>query len=87
MENTVGTKERLEEFIRAAFLLDDEELEALDHQRPMTQNLFDSIIDKCMEEGIDNIFESLLREYPEFLRVYAEKIEREVEGIELPDFR
>lgn len=46
----------------------------------MTQEIYDSILDRCMELGTaaDDLFYRMLLEYPDFLSVYAQKIEDEV---------
>ena len=62
------------------FEFTDEELAAIDCQIPMTQEIYDSILDRCMELGTaaDDLFYRMLLEYPDFLPVYAQKIEDEV---------
>ena len=55
-------------------------------QSGMTQELFESIIDKCekMETEVDSLFFRLLDEYPEFMDVRSSKIEEEVKKANLP---
>ena len=62
------------------FEFTDEELAAIDCQIPMTQEIYDSILDRCMELGTaaDDLFNRMLLEYSDFLSVYAQKIEDEV---------
>lgn len=62
------------------FEFTDEQLAAIDCQIPMTQEIYDSILDCCMELGTaaDDLFYRMLLEYPDFLSVYAQKIEDEV---------
>lgn len=41
---------------------------------------YDSVLDRCMELGTatDDLFNRMLLEYPDFMSVYAQKIEDEV---------
>lgn len=73
-------KDNMRYFLVETFEFSDEQLAAIDCQIPMTQKLYDSILDRCMEIGSDSdrIFYRLLLEYPDFLSVYADRIEREV---------
>ena len=74
-------KRNLEEFLTITFEFTDEQLAAIDYQIPMTQEIYDSILDRCMVLGssVDNLFYRLLVEYPDFMTVYANRIEQEVE--------
>ena len=67
-------------FLVETFEFSDEQLAAIDCQIPMTQEIYDSILDQCMEIGSDSerIFYRMLLEYPDFLSVYADRIEQEV---------
>lgn len=71
---------RLCKFFIEIFEFKDEQLAAIDCQIPMTQEIYDSILDRCMELGMaaDDLFYRMLLEYPDFLSVYAQKIEDEV---------
>ena len=71
---------RLCKFFIEIFEFTDEQLAAIDCQIPMTQEIYDSILDRCMELGTaaDDLFYRMLLEYPDFLSVYAQKIEDEV---------
>ena len=62
------------------FEFTDEQLAAIDYQIPMTQEIYDSVLDRCMELGTatDDLFNRMLLEYPDFMSVYAQKIEDEV---------
>ena len=57
----------------------------------MTQELFESIIERCNELGsdADKIFYRLLKEYPDLTGVYGAKIEKKLEeqypDVELPE--
>lgn len=74
----------MDEFLKITFLMDDEQQKAIDNQIPMTQNLFNSCIERCMEIGAENHFFQLLEKYPDYVQGYAEEIEKEISRIELP---
>lgn len=80
-------KERLAEFVREAIYLTEEENAAIEHQVPMTQELFEQCVDHCVQIGAYFRMTCLLNEYPEFAEEYARKIEEEVEdsNIEIPE--
>lgn len=77
MERVSDFESNLSEFLEMTFRLTEEELRAVDHMIPMTQELFDSIVDKCAGMETDNFFFKFIGEYPEFLEIYAERIEQE----------
>ena len=60
---------RLCKFFIEIFELTDEQLAAIDYQIPMTQEIYDSVLDRCMELGTaaDDLFYRMLREYPDFM--------------------
>ena len=62
-------KDNMRYFLVETFEFSDEQLEAIDYQITMTQELYDSILDRCMEIGADSerIFYRMLLEYPDFL--------------------
>lgn len=80
-------KERLAEFVREAIYLTEEENEAIEHQIPMTQELFEQCTAHCEEIGAMYRLTCLIDEYPEFADEYVRKMEEEVEdsGIEVPE--
>lgn len=86
MEFTEKEFKNLWSFIVESMEFTDEENAAIEHVIPMTQELFNSIIDKCNEIGsdVDPLFYRMLDEYKDFMCVYADKIEKEVEDVELP---
>ena len=63
-------KEKLKEMAAAIFELSDEEDDALHGFIPMTQEIFDSCMEKCKKAGtrMDGIARKLIRKYPEFQR-------------------
>lgn len=71
---------RLCKFFIEIFEFTDEQLAAIDYQIPMTQEIYNSVLDRCMEPGTaaDDLFNRMLLEYPDFMSVYAQRIEDEV---------
>lgn len=78
-------------FLLKIFELTDEQLAAIDYQIPMTQAIYNSILDRYTELGAmsDDLFFSLLNEYPEYLSVYDQKIKDEMSkkyrAIDIPE--
>lgn len=87
MEFTEKEFKNLWSFIVESMEFTDEENAAIEHVIPMTQELYNSIMDKCMEIGsdVDPLFHRLLIEYQNFMAVYADRIEEEVKDVELPE--
>ena len=54
---------RLCKFFIEIFELTDEQLAAIDYQIPMTQEIYDSVLDRCMELGCK--FQSIGASIPE----------------------
>ena len=75
-----GINKRLCNFFIEIFEFTDEQLAAIDYQISMTQEIYDSVLDRCMElrTAADDLFNRMLLEYPDFMSVYAQKIEDEV---------
>lgn len=75
-------------FLVETFEFTEEQNDAIDHQIPMTQELFDSIMDRCMELGsdVDGLFLRLINEYEEFSNVYTNRILEEVKAVKLPEW-
>lgn len=75
-------------FLVETFEFTEEQNDAIDHQIPMTQELFDSIMDRCMELGsdVEPLFLRLMKEYEEFSNVYADRIIEEAKDVELPEW-
>lgn len=80
-------KERLAEFVREAIYLTEEENAAIEHQIPMTQELFEQCVGHCVEIGAYFRLTCLLNEFSYFADEYVRKIEEEVENsdIEIPE--
>lgn len=51
-------------FTALTFLLNQEELDACLGAVPMTQELFDSILERCMGQQVDEFFYEMLSKYP-----------------------
>lgn len=76
-------KRRLGEFVREVIYLTEEENAAIEHQIPMTQELFG----QCVEIGAYFRLTCLLNEFSYFANEYVRKIEEEVtdSDIEIPE--
>ena len=91
MDLTNEQMENLKSFLLETFAFTDEQTAAMDQQIPMTQEIFESILERCNELGsaADKTFYRLLKEYPDFTDVYGQKLEKEVNerrpDTELPD--
>lgn len=78
-------KRNFEEFLIATFEFSEEELEAIDKQRPMTMELFSSCLARCTELGLNRFFGTLLNEFPDLADEYIKAIEEELKAVDLPD--
>ena len=58
-------KHNFEEFLITTFKFSEDELAAIDKQKPMTMEIFSLCLAKCTEHGLYKLFERLLDEYPE----------------------
>lgn len=81
MEFTEKEQKNLWSFIVESMEFTDEQNAAIEHVIPITQEIYDSILDKCNEIGseVDPLFHRLLIEYPDFMSNYAEKLEAELD--------
>lgn len=70
--------DRFDEFLKATFLLDEDELKALDKQTPMTQEMFDHLCERLTEIGTDRLAIELMLDYPDLLQKSADRIEKEL---------
>lgn len=72
-------------FLVEVFGLTEEQNLAIDGQIPMTQEVYDSILDRCTEIGsdADSVFYRMLSEYPDFMCCYADEILKDVEDVDI----
>lgn len=75
---TSDQEERLREFFAVTLTMNETEWKAVDGMIPMTQELFDSIVDKCGSDDLDRFFLDFASKYPDFLKAHTEKIEAEL---------
>ena len=80
---TPKQRERMDAFFATLFALNSREHAAIENVIPMTQDLFDSIVDKCIGAEFDGFICDFMLKYPEFLQIHAERIEAEL--AKLPD--
>lgn len=80
---TEKQKRRLDDFVKEAIYLTDKENAAIEHQIPMTQELFEQCVGHCVEIGAYFRLTCLLNEYSYFADKYVRKIEEEVENSDI----
>lgn len=78
-------KHNFKEFLILTFEFSDDELAAIEKQKPMTMELFSSCLAKCTEHGLYKLFERLLDEYPELSDKYVKAIEDDIKDVVLPE--
>lgn len=83
---TKKQKHRFEDFLREAIFLTEEENSAIEHQIPMTQELFEQCLSSLVRIGSINGFNRLYDEFPEQAKVFDKKIEEDLKDIELPQY-
>lgn len=68
-------------FVTEAVCFTEEQNNAIDQLIPMTQEIFNGIIDKCNEIGSvsDDTFFRVIEEYPDFAKAYADAKDGEME--------
>ena len=77
--------DKFDEFLKATFLLNEDELKALDKQTPMTQDMFEHLCERLTEIGTDRLAIQLMLDYPDLLQKSADRIEEEL-GLNDIDF-
>lgn len=75
----------VKEFVKMAILLSEDEQQAIDRQIPMTQEIFERCISAMSKYDCANSFNKLCHEYPDLLAAYENRIEKELEKVELPE--
>lgn len=88
MEFTERQFKNLWSFIVEAMEFTEEQNDAIDHQIPMTQEIYNSILDRCNEIGsdVEPLFLRMLTEYQDFMSVYADRIIEEIKDVEIPEW-
>ena len=81
MELTREQMENLKSFLLETFAFTEEQNAAMDQQIPMTQEIFESIIERYNElvSAADKIFYRIIMEYPDMTDIYGGKIAKELE--------
>ena len=72
-------------YLHTTFKFSEDELAAIDKQKPMTMEIFSSCLAKCTEHGLYKLFERLLDEYPELSDKYVKAIEDDIKDVILPE--
>ena len=78
--------EGVDEFYRVTFALSNEEMAALEHVSPMTQELFETCYEKLMAADAIRTCIKLMTEYPDFTNVMVQNIMSELDLTE-EDFK
>lgn len=78
-------KKRLLEFLKEAIYLTDEENAAIEHQLPMTQELFEHCIEHCTQIGAYFRTSCLIEEYPHFYNNYLDKEATDITNVNIPE--
>ena len=80
MHKQIGINRAFCSFFIETFEFADEQLERWDYQILMTQEIYNSILDRCMELRpiADDLFYRLLDEYLEYLSACGQMIENEM---------
>ena len=78
--------EGVDEFFRVTFALSNEEMAALEHVSPMTQELFETCYEKLMAADAIRTCIKLMTEYPDFTNVMVQNIMSELDLTE-EDFK
>ena len=78
-------KHNFEEFLITTFKFSEDELAAIDKQKPMTMEIFSLCLAKCTEHGLYKLFERLLDEYPELSDKYVKAMEDDIKDVLLPE--
>lgn len=81
VEHTDYSTDKLEEFLKVTIQMPEEELKALEGVEPMTQQLFESCIEKCIRLGAKRQFQELVEKYSEMFQTYAEKLGENVKEL------
>lgn len=71
----IDKEKQIQRFMFSMFAFSEEETAGMGKIIPMTQEIFDSCMDKCMEAGevADVDFDYLIEEFPEMADKYMEK--------------
>ncbi len=88
MEFTEKELKNFWSFLVETFEFTEEQNDAIDHQIPMTQEIYNSILDRCNEIGsdVEPLFLRMLTEYQDFMSVYADRIIEEIKDVEIPEW-
>lgn len=74
---TERQKKNLEEFMKVTMACDEEQLAAIDHLIPMTQELFERCLDTLIQINAVRQIDSLLEEFPEMAKKCGEALDEE----------
>lgn len=72
---TEKQKKNMQEFLAVTLSFGEEELAAIDHQVPMTPELFERCMDACISVHAVNQLDRLMTEFPEFVNAYLGRVD------------
>ena len=71
-------------FLQTVLIFWDEQYEALAGEREMTQELFESCLNTCMDKYDLKELNAICEQYPQFAQVWSQKIDQELNSIVIP---
>ena len=80
---TERQKKNLEEFLRVTKACDKEQLAAIDHLIPMTQELFERCLDTLIAINAFRQIECLMQEFPDLAKECGRKLENPEKDIDI----
>lgn len=69
-------------FLFLTFELNEKEFLAMFDFEPMTQDIFDSCLEKSVTKNCISVFNQLYEKFPEFGKVYEDRLTEELMGME-----
>lgn len=73
------SNEQYLELLDVTMAYDEEQLAAVEHQIPMTQEIYEKCLNICIRLGAQHELWRLMREYPDFLKAAGEHFLQEAE--------
>jgi hypothetical protein len=77
-------KKQFCEFLQTMIIFSDEQYEALSGEREMTSEIFESCLNTCAKTYDLKELNAICEQYPRFAHAWAQKIDSELRGIEVP---
>ena len=77
-------KEKFCKFLQTVIIFSDEQYEALAGEREMTSEIFESCLNTCAKSYDLKELNAICEQYPQFVEAWAQKIDSDLRGIEIP---